>query len=161
MFKGFREFLLRGNVIDLAVAVVIGTAFTAIVTAIVGNVLNPALGALFQADSLNNAIDLELPTTGDEPAVIRFGAVLAAIINFVLVAAVVYFALVMPINWLKKNAFQKKEQGRPAVAKDTPPTELELLSDIRDLLAAGATPEQRAGTEGRHAAAVPPASAND
>lgn len=152
MLKGFKEFLLRGNVIDLAVAVVIGAAFTAIVNSIVKEVLNPALGALFQANSLNNALSVTIPGT---EATMRFGAVIAAIINFVLIAAVVYFALIMPINWLKRNAFQRKAEGQPAVKKDTPPTELELLTDIRDLIAAGSTSEQRHGTEGRHAAAAP------
>jgi large conductance mechanosensitive channel len=59
------------------------------------------------------------------------------------VAVVVYFALIIPINFLKKRAFQKKESGIPAVAEDTPPTELELLAEIRDLLA-------KTPTEGKH-----------
>ncbi len=154
MLNGFKQFLLRGNVIDLAVAVVIGAAFTAIVNSIVQDVLNPALGALFNASSLSDALTLTVGT-GDNAADIRFGAVIAALINFILIAAVVYFALIMPINWLKNNAFRKKEQGEPAVEKKTPPTELELLTDIRDLIAAGSTSEQRHGTEGRHAAAAP------
>jgi large conductance mechanosensitive channel len=137
MFKGFKEFLLRGNVIDLAVAVVIGAAFTAIVNSIVGDVFNPLIGAIFNAESLSEAFPLTLrEASGDQEAsVIRFGAVLAALIQFVLVATVVYFALVLPMNWLKRVAFEKKEEGQPAVAADTPPTELELLKDIRDLLA--------------------------
>ncbi|PRY67214.1 large conductance mechanosensitive channel [Glaciihabitans tibetensis] len=135
MLKGFKEFILRGNVIDLAVAVVIGTAFSAIVTAIVAGVLNPAIGALFNAESLSTALVVTIPTTDDGSAKILFGAVIAAVIQFVLVAAVVYFALILPINYLKKRAFQKKEAGVPAVAADTPPTELELLAEIRDLLA--------------------------
>lgn len=135
MLKGFREFILRGNVIDLAVAVVIGTAFTAIVNAIVQNVINPAIAAIFNAESLATALPLVLRPGLEDPPTIYFGAVLAAVINFLLVALVVYFALVLPINYLKKNAFWKKESGEPAVAKDTPPTELELLTDIRDLLA--------------------------
>lgn len=135
MLKGFREIILRGNVIDLAVAVVIGTAFTAIVNAIVGNVLNPAIGALFNAESLATALPVELPSTSKEPAIMYFGAVIAAVIQFLLIAIVVYFALVLPINFIKKRAFQKKEAGEPAVAEDTPPTELELLAEIRDLLA--------------------------
>lgn len=148
MFKGFREFILRGNVIDLAVAVVIGTAFTGIVNAIVTNVLNPAIGAIFNAESLSKALPIVLRPDLENPPIIYLGAVLAAIINFLLVAIVVYFALVLPINYLQKNAFWRKEAGQPAVAKDTPPTELELLTDIRDLLA-----QRPSGTttgEGKH-----------
>ncbi len=137
MLKGFKEFLLRGNVIDLAVAVVIGAAFTAIVNSIVNDVFNPLIGAIFNAESLSNAFPLVLrdAPAGEEDTVIRFGAVLAALIQFVLVATVVYFALVTPMNWLKRVAFVRKEEGKPAVAANTPPTELELLKDIRDLLA--------------------------
>jgi large conductance mechanosensitive channel len=135
MLNGFKEFILRGNVIDLAVAVVIGTAFSAIVTAIVSSVFNPAIGALFDAESLSTAFAVEIPTTSGKTATIVFGAVIAAVIQFLLVALVVYFALIVPINFLKKRAFQKKEAGIPAVKEDTPPTELELLAEIRDLLA--------------------------
>jgi large conductance mechanosensitive channel len=138
MLKGFKEFILRGNVIDLAVAVVIGAAFSGIVTAIVTNVFNPAIGALFNATTLAKAFPVTIPTTSGDVATLYFGAVLAAVIQFLLVAAVVYFALIIPINYLKKRAFQKKEAGVPAVAEDTPPTELELLSEIRDLLAKSA-----------------------
>lgn len=144
MLKGFKEFILRGNVIDLAVAVVIGAAFSSIVTAIVTNVFNPAIGALFNAKSLEKALPVVIPTTSGEHATLYFGAVIAALIQFLLVAIVVYFALVVPINFIKKRAFQKKEAGIPAVKVDTPPTELELLADIRDLLAL------RSDHEGKH-----------
>jgi large conductance mechanosensitive channel len=139
MLKGFKEFLLRGNVIDLAVAVVIGAAFTGIVNALVGSVLNPAIGALFNAESLATAFPVVIPTTSGETATMYFGAVVAAIIQFVLVAIVVYFALIVPINFLTKRAFRKKQSG-DAEVKDAPPTELELLAEIRDLLAQRPTP---------------------
>jgi large conductance mechanosensitive channel len=140
VLKGFKEFILRGNVIDLAVAVVIGAAFTAIVNALVMSVFNPLIGALFNAASLAKALPVDIATIrGGKPAVLYFGAVIGAVIQFVLVAIVVYFALVVPINFVKNRAFKKKEEGEPAVAADTPPTELELLTDIRDLLAKGAT----------------------
>ncbi len=132
MLQGFKEFILRGNVIDLAVAVVIGTAFSAIVVAIVENVFNPAIGALFNAESLKTAFPLVIPTTGGGSSTLYFGAVLAAIIQFLLVAVVVYFALIVPINFIKKRAFQKAGGDGDEKA---PPTELELLSEIRDLLA--------------------------
>lgn len=128
--KGFKEFILRGNVIDLAVAVVIGTAFTAIVTAIVDAVINPLIGAVFDASTLAEALPVTIPTTSGSEATLYFGAVLAAIINFAIVAAVVYFVLVLPVNALLART--KKE----AAAEDAGPTEAELLVEIRDLLAA-------------------------
>jgi len=134
MLKGFKEFILRGNVIDLAVAVVIGAAFTGIVNAIVGSVFNPAIGALFNAESLATALPVEIPTTSGGTATMYFGAVIAAVIQFLLVAIVVYFALIVPINYLKRVAFHRA-QAEEAVADPAPPTELELLAQIRDLLA--------------------------
>jgi large conductance mechanosensitive channel len=144
MLKGFKEFILRGNVIDLAVAVVIGAAFTGIVNAIVGSVFNPAIGALFNAQSLEKALPVVIPTTSGATATLYFGAVIAAVIQFLLVALVVYFALIIPINYLKRVSFRKKQE-EPATAEDAPPTELELLTEIRDLLAA---PPTRAGQHG-------------
>jgi len=135
MLKGFREFILRGNVIDLAVAVVIGAAFTGIVNAIVGSVLNPAIGALFNAESLATALPVDIPTTSGGVSTMYFGAVIGAVIQFLLVAIVVYFALIAPINYVKRVAFRKKEEGA-VDDKPAPPTELELLAEIRDLLAA-------------------------
>lgn len=134
MLKGFKEFILRGNVIDLAVAVVIGAAFTAIVNAIVDSVLNPAIGALFNAESLATALPVSIPTTSGGTATMYFGAVIGALINFLLVAVVVYFALIVPINYLKRISFRKKKEE--AAEDAAPPTELELLAEIRDLLAA-------------------------
>ncbi|CAN5346936.1 large conductance mechanosensitive channel protein MscL [soil metagenome] len=132
MLKGFKEFILRGNVIDLAVAVVIGAAFTGVVNAIVGSVLNPAIGALFNAESLATALPVTIPTTSGGEATIQFGAVIGALIQFLLVAVVVYFALITPINYLTKLSFRKKRTEVPD--ENVPPTELELLSEIRDLL---------------------------
>jgi len=150
MLKGFKEFILRGNVIDLAVAVVIGAAFSAVVTALVENIFNPAIGALFKAESLKELWIVEIPSTSGEPAQIAFGAVVAAVIQFVLVAAVVYFALIVPINYLKKISFKKKaEEVGPT---DTPPTELELLAEIRDLLAN--VDRDPTNTHGKHTGAV-------
>lgn len=133
--KGFKEFLLRGNVIDLAVAVVIGAAFTAIVTVIVNAVINPAIGAVFNASSLDDALKVDIPTVaGGKPATLMFGAVIGAVINFVIVAAVVYFALVVPVNHLKKVAFDRVKNNEEQTPQDVPPTDVEVLLEIRDLL---------------------------
>jgi large conductance mechanosensitive channel len=142
MIKGFKEFILRGNVIDLAVAVVIGAAFTGIVNAIVNSVFNPLIGALFNSTTLAKALPVHIPAIGGgTPAVLYFGAVIAAVIQFVLVAVVVYFALVVPINYLKKVAFERQKQDEDATPADVPPTETELLIQIRDLLAGTPSPE--------------------
>ena len=133
MLKGFREFILRGNVIDLAVAVVIGAAFTGFVNSIVTGIFNPLIGALFKADSLNSIAVIHI---GD--AKILLGSVLGAIIQFLIVAVVVYFVFVFPINLAKEHAQKRRDTG--LVDADTPVTELALLPQIRDLLAKDQTP---------------------
>lgn len=130
MLKGFREFVLRGNVIDLAVAVVIGAAFTAVVNSIVTSVINPLIGAIWDADSLDNALNVQVGNS-----VVQFGAVIGAIVQFLIVAVVVYFVFVAPINHLKKAAFRLSKQ-RPAEEIAEPPSEAVLLAEIRDLIAA-------------------------
>ena len=129
MLKGFRDFITRGNVIDLAVAVVIGAAFTSVVNAIVDGLFNPLIGLLFTADSLDQALILTVPGTEAE---FRFGAVLGAIISFLAVAVVVYFVFVFPMNTFRKHQAAKTAAGVPT---DEPLTEAELLTQIRDLLA--------------------------
>ena len=135
MLNGFREFILRGNVIELAVAVVVGTAFTALVNGIVTSIINPAIGALFNAESLSTALVVTIPTVSGGTVELLFGAVLAAVLNFVIVAAVVYFALVAPMNYVNRRAEERRKAGLPARKEEAPPTELELLAEIRDLLA--------------------------
>ena len=128
--KGFKEFVLRGNVIDLAVAVVIGAAFTAIVGSLVTNIFTPIIGALFSAEDLSKALVVTIPTASGGTADIRFGAFIAAIINFVIVAAVVYFAIVTPVNRL----LALRKRGGVAEPK-SPSEDILLLTEIRDLLA--------------------------
>jgi large conductance mechanosensitive channel len=150
MLKGFKEFILRGNVIDLAVAVVIGAAFTAIVTAVVNGIFNPIIGAIFKAESLDSLtwVLFENTTTG-EKAELAYGTVIAALIQFLLVAIVLYFGFVMPINHLKKVQFRKKEAHEPD-AEDTPPSELEVLLDIRELLASQNADKPAEPGHGKH-----------
>jgi large conductance mechanosensitive channel protein len=139
MLKGFKEFILRGNVVDLAVAVVIGAAFTAIVTGLVEGIFNPVIALLFNADDLNGAgITLRpesAPGAGDG-IVLAWGRVISAVIQFLLVATVVYFALIVPMNYLRKNPFGRKKANDPEVEEAPVPTEQELLTEIRDLLRA-------------------------
>lgn len=133
MLKGFRDFILRGNVIDLAVAVVIGTAFTAIVNGLVTGIFNPVIALIFNAGELAKAgIELR-PAEGSTPAVfLSWGLVISAVIQFLLVAIVVYFALIVPMNYVKRIAARRKPAEPEAPGA---PTELELLTEIRDLLA--------------------------
>ena len=118
MFKGFRDFILRGNVMDLAVAVIIGAAFTAIVTALTANIINPLLGAIIGKPNFDYLVG---HVNG---GVIEYGKFLTAVINFLLIAAVVYFFLVLPAQYLLKK-FHPAEAAPPAT-KPCP----QCLSDI-------------------------------
>ncbi len=97
MIKGFRDFILRGNVMDLAVAVIIGVAFTAIITALTANIINPLLGAIVGKPNFDYMIG---HVNGGE---IKYGTFLTAVINFLLIALVVYFFLVLPAQYLLKK----------------------------------------------------------
>jgi large conductance mechanosensitive channel len=98
MLKGFRDFILRGNVMDLAVAVIIGTAFTAIVTSLTANIINPLLGALIGKPNFDYLI---ANVNGGE---VKYGTFLNSVINFLLIAGVVYFFLVLPTQYLLKKS---------------------------------------------------------
>jgi large conductance mechanosensitive channel len=126
VLKGFRDFLMRGNVIELAVAVVIGVAFTALVTAFTENLINPIIAALGGANIHGLGVQL---VGGNPKTVIDFGAMLTAAINFVIIAAVVYFLFVLPFQTIQARRKRGEETG-PAES-----TEVELLTEIRDLLA--------------------------
>ncbi|KJQ52848.1 large conductance mechanosensitive channel protein MscL [Microbacterium sp. SA39] len=131
MINGFKEFILRGNVIELAVAVVIGAAFTSIVTVLVEALINPLIGLFFNAGSLDEALQVKVETLGGGVSVFSFGLIIGAVINFLAVALVVYFVFVMPMNKAKERA----DRLRPAVVEPAPlPSEAELLVEIRDLL---------------------------
>ena len=131
MIKGFKEFILRGNVIDLAVAVVIGAAFTAIVNAIVDGLINPLIALVFNASSLDGVGWTVENLNGDE-VFFGFGVILGAIINFLAVAVVVYFVFVYPMNRWKERAAAKA--GIAEEEASDLPIEQELLVQIRDLL---------------------------
>lgn len=125
MIKGFKDFILRGNVVDLAVAVVIGTAFATIVTAFTNGIIQPLINAVTPPQSPGLGVEV---VPGKASTYIDFAAVLSATINFLIVAAVVYFAIVLPLNTLKERRRRGEEAG-PAG-----PTDVELLAEIRDLL---------------------------
>ena len=130
MVQGFREFIMRGNVIDLAVAVVIGAAFNALITAVVESLINPLLALFMQADA-GGSIGFTIPGLyGD--VVFPIGNIITAIIAFLATALVVYLVFVYPMNKFKERA-----AARAGVAEEEAaplPTEQELLIQIRDLL---------------------------
>ncbi|KZM70368.1 large conductance mechanosensitive channel protein MscL [Nocardia terpenica] len=124
MLKGFKEFLMRGNVIDLAVAVVMGTAFTAVVKSVTKGIVEPLLAVL----GGNSQLGLGFQLVPGKPATfVALGPIISAAIDFVMVAAVLYFVLILPMNTVKRRFGGKK------IAE---PTQTELLAEIRDLLAA-------------------------
>jgi large conductance mechanosensitive channel len=104
MLKGFKQFILRGNVVDLAVAVVIGAAFGAVVTSFVTNVITPIIGSIFGNTDFNA---LRIHLRGDN--YITYGALLNAIIVFVSVAAAIYFLVVMPMNAMAARRAKQQE----------------------------------------------------
>ena len=124
VFSGFKEFIMRGNVVELAVAVIIGAAFSNIVSAIVDGIITPLIALLFRAPDLSGVHFTIVNTT------FAYGAVLNAIINFLIVAAAVYFVIVLPIN--KLSALRKKGQEDEPEA---PAEDVLLLQEIRDLIA--------------------------
>lgn len=111
MFKGFRQFILRGNVIDLAVAVVIGAAFGAVVTAFVTNILTPFIAAIVGKP------DFSAFTFIVNGSVISYGTFLNALISFLLVAAAVYFFMVAPMNAWKARAARSAIPADPTTKK--------------------------------------------
>ncbi len=119
MLKGFRDFILRGNVVDLAVAVIIGAAFNAIVASLVGDVLNPLIAATIGKPDFSGVL-LHIGS-----GTIKVGNFFNAIVSFVIVACVVYFAIVLPINSLMAR-FKKPIPETPPSTKPCP----ECLSEI-------------------------------
>ncbi len=140
MLSEFRDFIAKGNVMDMAVGIIIGAAFTAIVTSLVGDLINPIIGLFMGGiDFTNNyavlsgdvaeGSSLEAAREGGA-AVFAYGAFIMAIINFLIIAFVV-FMLVRYVNKVKDEAAGKEE---PAEEEDAGPSELDVLLEIRDAL---------------------------
>jgi len=134
MLKGFKDFILRGNVVDLAVAVVIGAAFATIVTAFTDSIIKPLINAITPASSPGLGVTL---IAGKDSTYVDFAAVITAAINFVIVAAVIYFAIVLPVNVIQERRRRGEETGAAE------PTEVELLAEIRDLLSTQQRPSDQ------------------
>lgn len=122
MLKGFRDFVMRGNVVDLAVAVIIGAAFSQIVNSMVSDVLTPLIGAVFGRPDFS----------GLAVGPIAVGRFINAVVNFLIVAAVIYFAVVVPMQNIQRLAERKKAEEPPAEA--APTEEVRLLTEILETL---------------------------
>ena len=129
MFKGFKDFILRGNVIELSIAVVVGTAFTALVAAFTTNIVNPIIAAAggVQTEGLGFEI-----WAGNEKTFVNIGGVLTALVTFLITAAVVYFIFVAPMNRI--NSLVKQRLATEEPEQEPIPADTALLAEIRDLL---------------------------
>jgi large conductance mechanosensitive channel len=126
MLRGFKEFIMKGNVLDLAVAVIIGAAFAQVVNALVESVLMPAISALVGSPNFDSFAMVTL--NGND---IKFGVLLTALVNFLLVAAAVYFAIIMPMNKLIEA--RNRRLGITPAEEEVDP-QVQLLTEIRDSL---------------------------
>ena len=131
MLKEFREFIMRGNVVDLAVAVVLGAAFGAVVASLVADIITPLITMIFGKPSFGG---LKFTING---SVFRYGAFLNAVFTFLTVAAAIFFLVVKPLNayWARRRAGQEPPP-------ETPAEDVVLLTEIRDLLRQGRTPSR-------------------
>lgn len=127
MLKGFKEFISRGNVVELAVGVIIGAAFKNIIDALVDGIINPLIAAVIGKPDFSDAFILTLNGTD-----VKFGLLITAVINFILMAFAIYFCIVVPMNAL--NARRKKAEE---LAEEEASDEVKLLTEIRDALAQG------------------------
>lgn len=131
LFKEFKEFALRGNVIDMAVGIIVGAAFGKIVSSLVGDVILPPIGLLLGGvDFSHFAITLKAATQDKPAVVLSYGKFIQTLIDFIVIAFAIFIVIVKPVNMFKK----KQEQAPPA--PPAPTNEEKLLSEIRDLLKA-------------------------
>jgi large conductance mechanosensitive channel len=137
MLKGFRDFILRGNVVDLAVAVIIGAAFGAITSSLTADVITPMIAAIVGAPDFSSLVihlpvlhhvtpPNPLPANYVPPGDVHIGKLLNAAINFLLVAAAIYFAIVMPMQYLMKRFAPPAPPSAAPAVKTCP----ECLSEI-------------------------------
>lgn len=127
MLKGFKDFVMRGNVVDLAIAVVIGAAFGAVVTKFVADIITPLIAAI------GGQHDFSKLKFTVHHSTFLYGDLINAIVAFLFVAAAIYFAVVMPLNKLAERRAAKVAAGEPD--PEPKPEDILLLEQIRDLLA--------------------------
>ena len=131
MLSGFKTFIARGNVVDLAVGVVMGAAFGLVVSGLVESFINPLIAWLVGKPNFDSLVFSLPPLFGDEPTVFEYGKILTAIVNFFLVSLAIYLFIIIPMN--KLTASLKKEEAEAPPAQ--PSEEILLLREIRDSLA--------------------------
>ena len=129
MLTGFKNFILKGNVVDLAVAVVIGAAFGAVVTALVQSVLMPFIAGVVGSPNFDSFALVTL--NGND---IKFGVLLTAIVNFLLVAASIYFVVVVPMNHMIERRNRRLGINADVKEEAAEDPQLALLTEIRDSL---------------------------
>ncbi|MER6031982.1 large conductance mechanosensitive channel protein MscL [Streptomyces sp. NPDC001851] len=135
VWQGFKAFLMRGNVVDLAVAVVIGAAFSNIVNSVVKGIINPLVGAIGTQNLDNYSSCLSARCEGTHGIRLMWGSVLGATLTFLITATVVYFLMVLPMSkYLARQAARKA--AREGTREVMEVTELEVLKEIRDALVA-------------------------
>jgi len=127
MIKGFKEFISRGNVVELAVGVIIGAAFKNIVDALVDGIINPLIAAVIGKPDFSDAFILTLNGTN-----VKFGVLITAVINFLLMAFAIYLCIVVPMNKLAALRTAKEKAEKDAAPKIS--DEVQLLTEIRDAL---------------------------
>ena len=140
MIEGFKKFIARGNLIDLAVGVVMGGAVTTVVYAFVDSVINPFIAMIFGKPNMDGLLAITF-----NGATVSFGAVLGAILNFLIIAVAVYFCILVPINKFRdvteallaktKLAEDKKAEEEAAAETTAEEQTVQLLQQIRDELA--------------------------
>ena len=128
MLKGFKDFISRGNVVELAVGVIIGAAFKNIVDALVDGIINPLIAAVIGKPDFSDAFILTLNGTD-----VKFGLLITAVVNFILMAFAIYFCIVVPMNTLNARRKKAEDEAPEAEVSD----EVKLLTEIRDALAQG------------------------
>ncbi|WP_123816270.1 large conductance mechanosensitive channel protein MscL [Myceligenerans xiligouense] len=134
MLNGFKDFIMRGNVLDLAIGIIIGGAFTAIVTALTGSILMPLVAWIFGAPNVESfAVDLPSLRNG-EPTEFPIGLLLQSVLDFLFIAVALYFFVVLPITKMMAMRKTPEEEIEETLEKD-----VELLTEIRDLLRAQVT----------------------
>jgi large conductance mechanosensitive channel len=134
VIREFKAFIMRGNVVDIAVGFIMGAAFKSLVDSFVANIINPIIGLFGNRDFSRHVITLRHNADPDKVIALRWGAFLTASISFLLIAAAVFFFVVKPLNALN----ERRKRGEVDVEEQPAPSdEALLLAEIRDLLRAG------------------------
>ncbi len=128
MMKEFKEFAMRGNVVDMAVGIIIGAAFGKIISSLVGDVIMPPIGVLLGGvDFSNLSITIRQATESAPAVILGYGKFINTVIDFIIIAFTIFIAI------KAMNSLKKKQEEAPA-APPTPPADIQLLTEIRDLL---------------------------